>query len=181
MWESVNNKFWLYIDSNVSKRVPSSLIVEGFVLVLGVHVTSEDALTECLATLDACHNHPKAFTIAAGGLYCNKADLTASIAAEAPSPYVKVDCSLPHGLHTQWHAPLHGRAMLQQEARITEKLATLMTGQPIGRLQTPDVDPNTHETQVEEEHLPVGILPDPVEPIPIPKPISKQARLKGEK
>ena len=120
MWESVNNKFLLYIDSDIG-QLPSGLIVENFVLVLGAHVTSEDAPTECLATLDACHNHPKAFTLAAGGLYCNKDDITVACPPEAPSPYVKVDCSLPYGLHTQWHAPLHERPMLQREARITER------------------------------------------------------------
>ena len=120
MWESVNDKFWLYVDSNISDRVPSGLIVEGFVLVLGARVTSEDALTECLATLDTCHNHPKAFTLAGGGLYCSKDDIITVCPPEAPSPYVKVDCSLPYGLHTQWHAPLHERPMLQREARITE-------------------------------------------------------------
>ena len=157
MWESVNNKFWLYIDSNVSKRVPNGLIVEGFVLVLGVHVTSEDALIECLATLDVCHNHPKAFTLAAGGLYCNKYDITA-FPPEAPSPYAKVDCLLPHGLHTQWHAPLHERPMLLQEARITEKLATLMTGHQIARLQFHDVDSKMKRI---EGHPSIGILPNP--------------------
>jgi hypothetical protein len=99
--------------------IPPDLRMDGFILLLGLRVTTEAGLLSLLRRLDRCHHRPESFTLAAGGMYCAPDDISHDDNTDTDADFRPVDLTLPHGLHTNWHHHLTHRPLLRAEAEAT--------------------------------------------------------------